>query len=344
MRWSPRIERAPAVAAWLFMTAFLVFAMVIVGGATRLTGSGLSITEWKPIMGALPPLTHNAWLQAFAKYRRIPQYRLINAGMTLGQFQFIFAWEWTHRLLGRLIGLVFFAPLVVFLVLRRIPERLVWRCWLLLGLGALQGFVGWWMVASGLSQRVSVAPERLATHLGLALLIYAFAVWTGLEALYGRGHRPMLAARWRNGAAALTAMIFIQLLLGALVAGNQAGRVYTDWPLMDGRLFPPGYVRGGLWETLAHNQAAVQFDHRLWAYLIVVAAIVFVSAAFASRRLPQQVKFTAGLLALGVAMQVGLGIVTLMLAAPLAMSLAHQVWAVVVLTIALCLAWRMQRV
>jgi cytochrome c oxidase assembly protein subunit 15 len=345
MHWSYNIERSRSVAIWLFAVALLVFGMVIVGGATRLTGSGLSITEWKPIMGAIPPLTHRAWLDAFAKYQAIPQYRLLNRGMSLDQFKFIFGWEWTHRLLGRLIGVIFFLPLVVFLVMRRLPRRLVWRCWLLLALGGLQGFVGWWMVASGLVDRLSVAPERLATHLGLALIIYCFAVWTGLEAWFGRGHAASgQDTRWRGWAVALAALIFFQILLGALVAGNHAGLIYNDWPLMNGQVFPSAYAHGGLWSTLAHSQAAVQFNHRLAAYLIFVAALGFAFAVAMSRRLPIQVKALAGVLACVVTLQVGLGVATLMMVAPLDMSLAHQIWAVVVLTTALTLAWRIRRV
>lgn len=343
MRWSYNIERSRSVAIWLFAVALLVFGMVIVGGATRLTGSGLSITEWKPIMGALPPLTHKAWLDAFAKYQRIPQYRVLNRGMTLDQFKFIFGWEWAHRLLGRLLGIVFFLPMVVFLVIGRIPRRLIWRCWLLLALGGLQGFIGWRMVASGLSGRVFVAPGWLATHLGLAMLTYGFAVWTGLEAWSGRGHRAGVASRWPIWAAALAALIYMQFLLGALVAGNHAGLIYNDWPLMNRQVFPSDYVLGGLWSTLAHSQAAVQFNHRLIAYLIFILVVGFTVAVTLSRRFPHQVKLLAGALAAVVTGQVALGIATLMMVAPLGLSLAHQIWAVVVLTTALTLAWRIRR-
>ena len=344
MRWSYNIERSRSVAIWLFAVALIVFGMVIVGGATRLTGSGLSITEWKPIMGSLPPLSAHAWDVAFAKYRRIPQYRALNQGMTLAQFKFIFGWEWTHRLLGRLLGLVFFVPMVVFLVIRRIPRRLIWRCLVLLALGGLQGFIGWRMVASGLSDRVFVAPGWLATHLGLAMLTFCFAIWTGLEAWFGRGHRLSgVETRWRGWATGITALIFFQILLGALVAGNHAGLIYNDWPLMNGKLFPTDYAHGGLWSTLAHSQAAVQFNHRLVAYITFVVAVGFALAVAASRRFPPQVKIMAGVLAGAVTMQVVLGIATLMMVAPLGMSLVHQIWAVVVLTTALALAWRIRR-
>ena len=345
MRWSYNRERSTTVAAWLFVTALLVFAMVVVGGATRLTGSGLSITQWRPITGALPPLSQAAWQAEFDRYRRIPQYMLINRGMTLEQFKFIYDWEWSHRLLGRLLGLVVFVPMAFFIFSKRMPRRLIWRCWVLLALGGLQGLVGWWMVASGLSERVAVAPERLATHLGLALIVYGFAVWTGLEAWAGRAHRSdmFLAAGWRFWSLALLALVFIQILMGALVAGDRAGLVYTDWPLMNGRLFPADYGRGGLVETLFHSQAAVQFDHRVGAYLLFVASIAFAVAAAATYRMSGALKRHAALLAVGVTLQAALGIVTLRYAAPLSLSLAHQALAVLVLTIALSLVWRLRR-
>lgn len=345
MRWSRNPDRSLSVALWLYVVAALVLAMVVVGGATRLTGSGLSMTEWRPVTGAIPPLTHAGWLNEFAKYRQIPQYRLVNAGMSLHQFQFIFWWEWTHRLLGRLIGAVVIVPLIAFLAAKRMPRRLVWRCWLLLALGALQGLVGWWMVASGLAARVSVAPERLASHLGLALVIYGFAIWTAFEAAAGRP-RPSRAVqpRWSGWATALVVLIFVQILLGALVAGNQAGFVDTDWPLMNGRLFPSDYVRGGLVATLLHSQAAVQFNHRILAYLIFILTFGFAATAARSRELDPGARRRALMLAAAVIAQVALGIVTLMSAAPLALSIAHQFWGVMVLTIALGLAWRIRRI
>src|SRR5580704_2706709 len=195
-------DRSRAVAVWLFATALVVFALVIVGGATRLTGSGLSITEWKPIMGVIPPLSDAAWQDAFHKYQQTTQYRDVNSGMSLAGFQSIYWWEWTHRLLGRLVGVVFAGPLLAFLALRRIPSRLVVRCFVLLGLGGLQGLVGWWMVESGLEGRVSVAPERLATHLGLALILYCALIWTAMEAWSGQGRQRFA----RTGAWPLAAM------------------------------------------------------------------------------------------------------------------------------------------
>ena len=336
-------ETSRPVAWWLFAVAVLVFAMIVVGGSTRLTGSGLSITEWRPVTGAIPPLSHQAWLTAFQKYRQIPQYRLINHGMTLGAFQGIYWWEWTHRLLGRLVGAVFFIPFVAFLASRRIPRRLIWRAGLLLALGGLQGLAGWWMVASGLEGRVSVAPERLAVHFGLALLVFCLLIWTGLEAWFGPG-RPNFESRWRLPTAILAGGVFVQIMLGGLVAGNNAGLIYNDWPLMDGRFFPEDYLgRGGWLHALLHSQAAVQFNHRIGAYLLVAAAAAV--AWFAARRksLPRGGPALAfGFVGL-VLLQACLGIVTLVNRAPLGLALAHQCLAAVVLASALGLAWRVRR-
>ena len=350
MRWSYNLERSRSVAAWLFLVAALVVAMVVVGGATRLTGSGLSITEWKPLRGAIPPLNLSQWQAEFDNYKRIPQYRLLNAGMTLAQFKVIYGWEWTHRLLGRLVGVVFFAPLLVFMALKKIPRRLMWRCWLLFALGGLQGLVGWWMVASGLERRVYVAPERLATHFGLALIVYMLAAWTGWEAWSGRPRSAEHFAppNWIACATALVGLVFFQMLLGALVAGNHAGLVYNDWPMMNGRFVPAAYAaRGaegqGLWATLVHSQAAVQFNHRIGAYLIAAIVGGLGLAVISAKRAPQLLKtWSFGLIGVTL-MQVLLGIVTLMMGAPLWLGILHQLWAVVLVTTALGFVWRLRR-
>ncbi|MEI9965867.1 MAG: COX15/CtaA family protein [Caulobacteraceae bacterium] len=343
MRSRPYPDQSRAVALWLFAVAVLVFAMVVLGGATRLTGSGLSITEWKPVTGAVPPLSHQAWLAEFQKYQRIPQFRLINPDMTLNGFQAIYWWEWTHRLLGRLVGVAFALPLVVFLAMRKIPRRLIWRCWMLLALGGLQGLVGWWMVASGLSQRVSVAPERLATHLGLALVVFCLLIWTGLEAWSGPG-RPSLARRWSEPAAALAALVFVQVILGALVAGNHAGQVFNDWPLMNGRLFPADYLEDSSFgRALLHSQAAVQFNHRLLAYVLMIGSVTAAALAMRSRALIRAGRWIAVAFAVLVVCQASLGITTLMLQAPLGLALAHQCLAAVVLATGLTFAWRVRR-
>jgi cytochrome c oxidase assembly protein subunit 15 len=337
--------RSRSVAWWLAAVAALVFAMVVVGGATRLTGSGLSITEWKPVSGALPPLSGADWAKDFALYKATPQYRQLNAGMTMAQFQSIFWWEWFHRLLGRLVGVVFALPFVALLALRQMPSRLIWRCAILLGLGALQGLVGWWMVQSGLENRVSVAPERLATHLGLALVLYCALIWTAMEAWSGQGRQR--AARnggWPLAAWVFLGAVFLQCLLGALVAGNQAGLIDNDWPLMNGDVVPSDYVqRGGLWATLAHGASAVQFNHRLVAYAVVVAAIGLASAGLNSRVLMGQSRGLA--LAIGVVAtaQALLGVLALMTHVPLPLALAHQAGAAILAGVATALAWRVRR-
>src|SRR5690606_8791516 len=196
--------------------------------------------EWRPVTGAIPPLSAEDWAREFAKYREIPQYKLLNQGMSLGEFQAIYWWEWIHRLLGRLVGLAFLVPFVVFLIRRELPRRLIGRCLLLFALGGLQGLVGWWMVSSGLADRVSVAPERLMIHLGLAFLLFGALIWTALDAWTG-GARQTLPSPWARGALALLALIYVQVLLGALVAGTHAGFIYNDWPLMNGKLLPDDY-------------------------------------------------------------------------------------------------------
>jgi cytochrome c oxidase assembly protein subunit 15 len=338
-----RSDRSQAVAIWLLVTAALVLAMVIVGGATRLTGSGLSITQWKPVTGAIPPLGDLAWAHEFERYKQIPQYRQLNADMTVETFKAIYWWEWGHRLLGRLVGLVFALPLVVFLVRRQIPRRLIVRCFLLLLLGGLQGVVGWWMVSSGLSERISVAPERLTVHLGLALALFVMLIWTALDAWAGKP-RATEHGRWPTIGALFLAGVFLQSLLGALVAGNDAGLVYTDWPLMNGALLPSDYFGADPWHTFAHSLGAVQLHHRLGAYALFVAAIVLATAASRSRRLTDGGRPLAYGLAVAVIGQAALGVATLMMAAPLWLSILHQLGAALLLALATAFAWRVRRV
>lgn len=329
-----------AVAIWLFTCAVLVFAMVVVGGITRLTGSGLSITEWKPIMGALPPMNAADWNEAFEKYRAIPQYAQVNAGMSLAEFQGIFWWEWAHRLLGRLIGAAFALPFAVFLILRSLPRRLIVRCGVLLALGGLQGLIGWWMVSSGLSERVDVAPERLATHLGLALLIFMGLIWTGLEAWNGESHsRPPVV--WSRGAAVLLGAVFLQCLLGGLVAGAKAGFVYTDWPLMNGAVLPPvEWSKGGL--AFLHDQALVQFNHRLGAYGLLIGGTVYAVQAW-RWRLAEGLGAAAFVVAVALWLQALLGIATLMNGTPLWLGALHQAGAALVLATATLNLWLVRR-
>lgn len=346
MRWSYNLERSRPVALWLFAVAAFVLAILFVGGATRLTGSGLSITEWKPVSGVIPPLNAAQWAREFAAYQRIPQYRQVNLGMSLAQFQVLFWWEWGHRLLARLLGVVFLLPFLAFLALRMIPRRLIWRCAVVLALGALQGAVGWWMVASGLQYRTSVAPERLATHLGLALVFIGACVWTGLEAWEGRGRPGAFAmSRLAWAAPALAGLAYVQCLMGAFVSGNRAGMIDQDWPLMAGRIFPEGYVeRGGrLFTSLVHSLPAVQFNHRLVAYLLFACALGFLVATRLDRAAPAGVRKLGHALAGVVFLQMALGVATMWVGDPIWLASVHQLGAVAVLTTALSLAWVARR-
>ena len=335
--------RSRAVAVWLIVVAAWVFAMVVVGGATRLTGSGLSITEWKPLTGALPPLTDKAWNEYFHAYQATPQYQLVNRGMSLAQFRYIFAWEWSHRLLGRLVGVVFAVPAVFFLMTRRMPRRLIWRCGLLFILGGVQGTVGWWMVKSGLEGRVSVAPERLAVHLGLALVLLSSLVWTALESWNG----PSREARKGIFPIACTlfaVVVFLQCLLGALVAGNHGGLVYGDWPLMGGSIVPQDYWRGGFWATWVHGPSASQFDHRLGAYGLLIGGLALTLGATRARFAKPALTVWSGLLTVMLLAQAGIGIATLRYGVILPLALLHQALASLLMAGAAALAWRSRRV
>ena len=346
MRSSHALERSRPVAVWLFVLAALVTSLVVVGGATRLTGSGLSITQWKPVAGALPPLSAAAWAREFALYRHIPQYRLLNAGMSLAQFKSIYWWEWSHRLLARATALVAFLPFFAFLALRRAPRRLVLPCVGILALGAMQGVVGWWMVTSGLEANVAVAPERLATHLGVALVLFCACVWVGLDAWNGRGAAGRFAlSPWRWAPASLFAMAFVQSLLGALVAGSRAGLIDGDWPRMGGRWFPEAYVapHTSLAASLLHSQPAVQFDHRVWGYAVFTAVLAFTIRLRRDPETPRAVRALGHALAGAVFLQMLMGIGTLLMGDPIWMGAVHQLGAVGVLAVAVAFAWEARR-
>jgi cytochrome c oxidase assembly protein subunit 15 len=323
------------VRAWLVALAVLVMAMAAVGGATRLTGSGLSITEWRPVTGAVPPLTTEAWLGEFAKYRQIPQYELLNRGMSLEEFKFIYWWEWSHRQLGRLIGLVFFLPFLWFWAKGLVRGRLALA---LLGigvLGGLQGAVGWIMVASGLEPGMSaVAPVRLALHLVLASLILAALAWLAA----GLGDEPIRdrSTPLRRGGYLLLTLILVQIALGGLVAGSRAGLTYNTWPLMDGRLVPPAatlFSGTPLIQNFVDNLALVQFNHRVLALVLAGVALWHAFAAWGTAPASAGAR-RAGALAALCLVQVALGVVTLLLVVPLWAGLAHQLLAMVVLVLA----------
>jgi cytochrome c oxidase assembly protein subunit 15 len=325
--------RARAIRLWLYTVAALVLAMVLVGGATRLTESGLSITEWKPVMGVLPPLGEDAWQGAFEKYQAIPQYRELNRGMSLPEFKTIYWWEWTHRLLGRVIGAAFLLPFLWFLWRGWVAPTLRPRLWFIFGLGALQGVVGWWMVASGLAERVEVSQYRLATHLILACAIYVALLWTA-QRLRERRTGPV-PGRVRTSAVALLVLVLVQIYLGALVAGLRAGYVYNTWPLIDGAFVPDAarlFFDTPLWRNFFENALTVQFDHRMLAYVIFAGALLHaldvVRTEKASARTGAFVLFAA------VILQIALGVATLLWHVPISMALLHQAVAMLVLTAA----------
>jgi cytochrome c oxidase assembly protein subunit 15 len=329
-----------AVRVWLTIVAALIAVMVLVGGATRLTESGLSIVEWKPVTGTLPPLSDAQWNAAFDGYKQIPQYRELNAGMTLAQFKTIFWWEWSHRLLGRVIGIAYLLPFLWFLWRGAIGPEWKRALWIIFGLGALQGAVGWWMVASGLSQRLEVSQVRLATHLSLALVIYAAIVWT-LRRLVDRP-RESAPARLRITALVLLALTFVQLYFGALVAGLRAGKLYNTWPLIDGALIPDAarlWFETPWWKNLFDNHLTVQFDHRMLAYTLW--ALAAWHAIDAVRTGAQRAATGAMLLFAALTLQAALGILTLLYAVPIDLALSHQAMGIVVLTLAVLQAERL---
>ena len=330
-----------AVRGWLFSIALMIAIMVLVGGATRLTESGLSIVEWKPVTGALPPFSQSEWEQAFEAYKLIPQYRQLNAGMSLSDFKTIFWWEWSHRLLGRAIGLVFLLPFLWFLWRGALSAELKRRLWLIFGLGALQGVVGWWMVASGLSERVEVSQYRLATHLVLALLIFAAVVFT----LRRLAARPPVAIAWRLRitGTALVILTFVQLYLGALVAGLRAGLLYNTWPGIDGAFIPSAarlWFETPWWRNLFENALTVQFEHRMTAYALLALAALHAFDAARSRA-PTSVTNGARWLLASILLQAVLGILTLLNQAPIALALTHQAVAIAVLTLVVLQAERL---
>lgn len=294
--------------------------MVVVGGITRLTESGLSITEWKPISGALPPLSHADWMDAFNKYKQIPEYREINNGMSLSDFQFIFFWEWTHRLLGRFIGLAFALPLAWFAWKRAIPAGYGPRLFALLMLGGLQGAIGWWMVASGLSVRTDVSHYRLAVHLLTALFVLAGLVWTALDLLGQAADTRALAARLRGFAVIAALVLLIQLLFGAFTAGLDAGYVANTWPLMNDHFFPQGVQwLGSFWSTIGNDPFLIHFIHRWWAF--VTAAVLIMLARRAKRAGARGASIA---LNASVGTQVLLGIATVMSGIALPLAVLHQ--------------------
>ncbi len=335
-------ENATAVRNWLWAVAALVFLMVIVGGATRLTESGLSIVEWKPVTGVIPPLSQKEWLEAFEDYKQIPHYRELFPDMDLAGFKAIYAWEWAHRLLGRLIGVVFAIPLIWFWATKRLPDSVKPKLLGILALGALQGGVGWWMVSSGLAHRTEVAQDRLAIHLVIAALIFASCLWVA------GGLGPQRESSAHDGAGRLRAtalflllLVFLQLFMGGIVAGLRAGLVDNTWPLMDGSFIPPA---DALWPqdpwstNIFDTPVTAQFLHRMIAYVIFVVAALHLGDAWMNAG--GRARTGAVIVFAHVVMQIVLGVATLLLVEPpftgtphILLALAHQAIGMAVLAV-----------
>lgn len=346
----PLVDEPPltAIRIWLFAVAGLVVAMIVIGGATRLTDSGLSITEWLPLLGVIPPLSDADWLVAFEKYRQIPEYRLVNKGMSLTEFKFIYWWEWAHRFFGRMIGIAYAVPLLVFWSLGRVPKRLLPTLLAILALGGLQGVFGWYMVQSGLVERVDVSHYRLALHLVTAFVILASLVWVAFDLNGNKAETSTYtlssAQRWIT--VTIIAVLFLQVAIGAFVAGLKAGLTHNTWPLMNGSLIPDGLMALSPWYlNLTDNPVTVQFIHRLLAYLLVGLSVWHTVSL---NRAAQYLIASAKVLMLAFLTQAGLGIWTLLAAGnaseiPIWLGLLHQGGGAIVLVIAIWHAHRVYR-
>lgn len=329
------------IAYWLLTVAAAIFAMVVLGGVTRLTHSGLSIVEWKPLVGAIPPLSEADWLDLFQKYQRTPEYQKVNLGMDLEGFKGIFWLEYLHRLLGRSIGVIFLAPFVVFLVRREIERPLAMKLVLIFVLGGLQGLMGWLMVASGLVDAPRVSAYRLTAHLGLAILIYGYVLWVAFGLLW-----PVRSAEvshtLRRVGIGITSLVVLTVLAGGFVAGTRAGLAYNDWPLMHGRFFPEGlYAMVPIWVDVFENIATVQFHHRMLAYALTSTILLWWSIARRVELDPTTRTFSR-LLLLALAAQLLLGIATLWYRVPTALAATHQAGALLVFSASLALNHRLR--
>ncbi|MBL4602587.1 MAG: COX15/CtaA family protein [Emcibacteraceae bacterium] len=327
------------IAIWLLIVCGFVFAMIIVGGVTRLTESGLSMVNWKPISGILPPLTETAWISEFDAYKQYPEYQTVNQGMSLDEFKNIFFWEYSHRVLGRLIGVVFAVPFFIFLFRKKIKRALKIHLWLMLVLGGCQGLLGWWMVKSGLVERPDVSHYRLTAHLGLAVLIYIYMFWMALGLIMPRSGNTM--GRPYGLSLVYVKLIFIQFLLGGLVAGLNAGLVSDTWPLMMGQVIPDGLFYNDPWYmNLLDNPLTLHFEHRTFAYIVTIIAV---GLWWKLRRDSNaSVRLAAHMVLITILIQILLGVLTVINMVPIPLAAAHQGGAVLVLSAGLYLLNRLK--
>jgi cytochrome c oxidase assembly protein subunit 15 len=335
-----RSTQQRAIVAWLALCCVIVFSIIVVGGVTRLTRSGLSITEWQPIAGIIPPLSESDWQAAFDKYRQTPEFQQVNHAMSLAEFKGIFWWEYVHRVLGRVVGLVFLLPYLWFLARRRIPQGYGWKLAGVFVLGGLQGALGWFMVQSGLVDDPRVSQFRLTAHLGLAFLIFASMLWIAMSLSFPErvalDERARSARRWASG---IVALVFAMVLTGGLVAGIRAGFAYNTFPLMHDAFVPPEILMlEPWWKNFFWNMATVQFDHRLGAWLLLALAPLLWWKVRRAPSLPRRTHRGATLLLAMLAVQIGLGIATLLLLVPIPLAALHQAGAVVLFALALNVA------
>ncbi|TCO75437.1 COX15/CtaA family protein [Chromatocurvus halotolerans] len=340
----PQHDRS--VALWLIACAVVIFGMILLGGVTRLTGSGLSMVEWRPLMGIIPPLSEAEWQAVFDKYRQFPEYQQINRGMSLDGFKVIFMYEYLHRVLGRLIGVLFFVPLLVFALRGMIRPGMLPRLLLLFVLGGCQGLLGWYMVQSGLVDRPSVSQYRLAAHLGLAVAIYGFMLWVILD-LWRHPQRPAPSNDYRSGlgvgAVALVALVYLMILSGALVAGTDAGFAYSTWPKMGPTFVPEGlYAMEPAWLAAFEDVTTIQFNHRLFAYLLAALLVGF-AVVVLQRETQPRIRWAALGVVAALTLQLVLGISTLLLHVPVPLAAAHQGGAVLLLSSTIFLAHTLLR-
>ena len=320
------------VALWLVFCAAVVFGMIMLGAVTRLTGSGLSMVDWRPLMGVIPPLSEEAWQATFEQYKQYPEYQKVNLGMDVDGFKRIFMFEYLHRLLGRTIGVIFFFPMLYFALRRRVRPGLMPHLWVLFVLGGLQGLLGWYMVKSGLVNEPRVSQYRLTSHLGLAVLIYAYMLWLAFDLVFARRAATPQPRPHANWAPWLIGLLYLMILSGGLVAGTRAGFAYPTWPLMGDSFIPPGlYAMSPLWKSAFEDIVTVQFNHRMFAYLLFVLLNAYAWLLFrnSTARLARP---AALMLAATLWLQVILGISTLLLHVPVAVATAHQGCAVLLLS------------
>lgn len=333
------------IAIWLLICAAVIYGMIVLGGVTRLTGSGLSMVDWNPIMGIIPPLTDHQWQETFDAYKQFPEYQKVNSHMDVHDFKQIFVFEYSHRVLGRLIGMLFFFPFLFFLFKGKVKSSLKPKLWGLFVLGGLQGFMGWFMVKSGLVDMPRVSHLRLTAHLGLAVIIYGAMLWLAFSLLMGR-EVQVTSAGLRRFSVALALLIFVMILSGGLVAGLDAGFAYNTFPLMDGRFFPVGlYNLDPWWKNIFNDITTVQFNHRLFAYLITILVLVFALRGF-KKGASGRIRIGLGLLIACLVLQVALGISTLLMVVPVPLAAAHQAGAIALLSAAIFVAnryWLSQR-